>query len=105
MNNTTGNNAQQDIIACSIVRSFQGARTLPWEPSATENSFVPKFQQVLIQAPGLESLGSPGAPGPAPLLIFRPLPTEPPKGHFSAGSPLTPPVLSLTLYLPTAERS
>ena len=57
MNNTTGNNAQQDIIACSIVRSFQGARTLPWEPRATENSFVPKFQQVLIQAPGLESPG------------------------------------------------
>lgn len=57
------------------------------------------------QAPGLESPGSPGAPGPAPLLIFHPLPTEPPKGHFSAGSPLTPPVLSLTVYLPTAERS
>ena len=45
-------------------------------------------------------------PTPGPLLTFCPLPTEPPKGHFSAGSPLTPPVLSLTLGdLPTAERS
>lgn len=58
------------------------------------------------QAPGLESPGYPGVPGPAPLLTFRPLPAEPPKGHFSAGSHLTPPVLSLTLWdLPTAERS
>lgn len=85
-------------IAHPLLRSpFPGqpsqvAQSLGLSPSVAGPGPVPPLTPDLPpcscpQAPGLESPGVPGAPGPAPLLIFRPLPTEPQRSFLCRQSP------------------